>query len=525
MTRDRGSPFAGVLISLDWAFLLPLRVDMNRTMRAGVADKMTELSPGSGEEVPPLSLDLAIPLVLDLDGTLFATDTLHESLILFLRKHPSDAWRIPGWVMSGRAVAKERLAVAVAKENLAHFPTNVELVAFAEREAARGRRVVLATAADRVIAEKAGARFQFIAEVIASNGGENLKGEAKARELMSRFPDGFVYAGDSPSDLHIWSKASGAIVVGGRSALEQKVRASTPLLATFPGTSVSASAIRRSLRLHQWAKNALVFVPLILGGKALDPTAWLHAAMGFAAIGLLASAAYVLNDLWDLADDRQHWSKKQRPLASGDLSIAFGFGLIVVASLGAFALGLVAGRGGAAVLALYLALSLAYSFRLKREPIIDVFALATLFTMRLALGVVVADVALSPWLIVFSMFIFLSLSLAKRQTEIARMVEHGRERALGRGYCASDAPLVLAIGISTMMATVLIMVIYLIDDAFPTGFYRHPDMLWGFPVIIFLFLARIWLLCHRGELHDDPVAFALKDRISLLLGAAMVALF
>ena len=162
---------------------------------------------------------------------------------------------------------------------------------------------------------------------------------------------------------------------------------------------------------------------------------------------------------------------------------------------------------------------------MKREPIVDVFVLATLFTMRLALGVVVAGVALSPWLIVFSMFIFLSLSLAKRQTEIARMVEHGRERALGRGYCASDAPLVLAIGISTMMATVLIMVIYLIDDAFPTGFYRHPDMLWGFPVIIFLFLARIWLLCHRGKLHDDPVAFALKDRISLLHGAAMITLF
>ena len=494
-------------------------------MHAGVADQIAELSSAAEREVPPLSLDLAIPLVLDLDGTLFATDTLHESLILFLRKHPSDAWRIPGWVMSGRAAAKERLAVAVAKENIAHFPTNVGLVAFAEREAARGRRVVLATAADRVIADKAGGRFRFISEIIASNGSENVKGEAKARILMSRFPDGFVYAGDSPADLHIWSKASGAIVVGARSSLERKVRASTTLLATFPGSSAGASAIRRSLRLHQWAKNALVFVPLVLGGKAFDPTAWLHAAIAFVAIGLLASATYVLNDLWDLADDRQHWSKKQRPLASGDLSIAFGFGLIAVASLGAFALGLAIGTGAAAVLAIYLALSLAYSFRLKREPIIDVFVLATLFTMRLALGMVVVGAGLSPWLIVFSMFIFLSLSLAKRQTEIVRMVEHGRERTLGRGYRASDAPLVLAIGISTMMATVLIMVIYLIDDAFPTGFYRHPDMLWGFPVIIFLFLARIWLLCHRGELHDDPVAFALKDGISLLHGAAMVALF
>jgi 4-hydroxybenzoate polyprenyltransferase len=493
-------------------------------MHSGVADQ-AKLSPVDGREVPPLSLNPAIPLVLDLDGTLFSTDTLHESLILFLRKHPSDAWRIPGWVLSGRAIAKERLAVAVAKENLALFPTNVELVAFAEREAARGRRVVLATKADRVIAEKVAARFQFIAEIIASNGSENLKGEAKARKLMSRFPDGFVYAGDSLADLRVWIKASGAIVVRGRPALERKVRASTPLLATFPRTSVRVPAIRRSLRLHQWVKNALVFIPLILGGEVLDPTAWLHAAIGFVAIGLLASATYIVNDLWDLADDRQHWSKKRRPLASGELSIAFGFGLVGVASVGAFALGTAVGAGAAAVLALYLALSLAYSFRLKREPIIDVLVLATLLTMRLALGVVVVGAALSPWLTVFSMFIFLSLSLAKRHTEIARMAEHGRERTLGRGYRASDAPLVLAIGISTMMATVLVLVIYVIDDAFPTGFYRHPDMLWGFPVIIFLFLARIWLLCHRGELHDDPVAFALKDRTSLLHGAAVVALF
>ena len=342
---------------------------------------------------------------------------------------------------------------------------------------------------------------------------------------MSRFPDGFVYAGDSSADLHIWSKSSGAIVVGGGSALVRKVGVSMPILASFPGTLASATAVRRSLRLHQWAKNSLVFVPLVLGGKVFNLTAWLQTALAFVAIGLLASATYVLNDLWDLSEDRQHWSKKRRPLASGDLSISLGFRLAVVACIGAFALGSAVGMGVVAVLAIYLALSLSYSFRLKREPIIDVFVLATLFTTRLALGVVATGAPLSPWLTVFSMFIFLSLSLAKRQTEIARMIEHGQQRTLGRGYRASDAPFVLAVGISTMMATVLIMVIYLIDDAFPTGFYRHPDMLWGFPVIIFLFLARIWLMCHRGELHDDPVAFALKDRISLILGSAMVALF
>ena len=172
-----------------------------------------------------------------------------------------------------------------------------------------------------------------------------------------------------------------------------------------------------------------------------------------------------------------------------------------------------------------MSINLAYSFWLKREPLVDIFVLASLFTIRLALGLVVTDVVFSPWLFVFSMFIFLSLSAAKRQTEITRMVAHGLSQTPGRGYRAEDGPLVLSLGVGAMLATVLVMVIYLVADAFPEGFYRHPFFLWGFPIIIFLWLSRIWLLCHRGELNDDPVAFALKDRLSLAYGAAMVAMF
>jgi 4-hydroxybenzoate polyprenyltransferase len=190
-----------------------------------------------------------------------------------------------------------------------------------------------------------------------------------------------------------------------------------------------------------------------------------------------------------------------------------------------FLLAALVSPGCVGMLALYLCISLAYSFRLKREPIIDVFLLATLFSMRLALGVVVAGAVFSPWLFVFSMFMFLSLSTAKRQTEITRMVMHGLDETPGRGYRASDAPLILSLGVGSMMATVLIMVIYLVEDAFPTGFYKHPHFLWSFPLIIFLWLARIWLLCHRGELHDDPVAFALKDKLSLCYGLLMAAMF
>lgn len=494
-------------------------------MQANAIDHTAEATPIPVGGAAELAFDLSVPLVIDLDHTLLSTDTLHEALVRFLRRKGAHAWRIPGWLVAGKATVKRQLSAALTEEDVAHFPVVPDLVEFAEREAARGRPVILATAADRAVAEKVAARFPFITDVFASDGQANLKGPAKAEKLTEHFPNGFIYAGDAPADLHIWSRALGAIVVGGSPRLENRVRGTTDILTSFRRDGSRLREAVRSLRLHQWAKNALVFVPVILGGKFFDPAAWGAALLGFIAIGLLASATYVLNDLWDIQEDRQHWSKKNRPLASGRLSIASGIGLVAIAGLLALALAIILGPGALETLTLYLLVSLSYSFRFKREPIIDVLFLATLFSIRLALGMVVTGAIFSPWLIIFSMFVFLSLSLAKRQTEIIRMIEHGRERTLGRGYRAGDAPLVLALGVGTMMATVLIMVLYLIEDAFPTGLYTRPDFLWGFPVVIFLFLARIWLLCHRGELDDDPVAFAIRDRMSIAYGGIMVALF
>lgn len=479
-----------------------------------------------GAEGPEgLDLDLALPLVLDLDGTLVAVDTLHEAFFLFLKRNWRAAWRTPLWTLEGRAVVKERLATEVTEADVEAFPVNADLLAFSRREAERGREIVLATAADRSMAEKVAKRFPFIARIVSSDGRKNLRGAAKAEALAELYPQGFVYAGDSFPDMHVWRRAKGAIVASSSTRLLERAQEATEVLATFPRRALGFNGLRRALRLHQWAKNALVFVPLALAGKLLDPQAWVAATQAFLAISLLASATYLLNDLWDLPEDRQHWTKRHRPLASGELSIGLGVALIALFGSSAFALALAAGTDCAGMLALYLALSLAYSFRLKREPIIDVFMLAALFTMRLALGILVSNAVFSPWLMVFSMFIFLSLSLAKRQTEITRLVKHGKESAPGRGYKASDAPFVLATGVASMMATVFIMAIYLIEDAFPKGFYKHPHFLWGFAVVIFLWLGRIWLLCHRGELHDDPVAFALKDKVSLFYAALMGAIF
>ena len=276
------------------------------------------------------------------------------------------------------------------------------------------------------------------------------------------------------------------------------------------------------MRLHQWAKNVLIFVPLILGGKSGSSAAWWMALIGFLAMGFAASAAYIANDIRDIPHDREHRSKRARPLASGQLSVTGGITLAVVCAAIGFALAAYAGPNAAIILALYIVMSLSYSFYCKLIPILDAFVLASLFTLRLVMGIALTDVRLSVWLLIFSMFTFLSLSLAKRHTEVLSVTDGGSVAIAGRGYVRSDAPLILAIGVSAAMASVMVMILYLIQDAYPRDFYAHPGCLWALPALLFLFLGRIWLLSERRELHDDPVAFAVKDRVSLLLGALTV---
>ncbi len=304
-----------------------------------------------------------------------------------------------------------------------------------------------------------------------------------------------------------------------------------PRAQNFPGMGIqrlrlpAPSILHRSLRLHQWAKNALLFVPLVLGGKTSDAGAWLTAMAGFVAIGLVASATYVINDFCDLSSDRNHWSKRYRPLASGELSIREALFLATCGLVAGFGIAASIGYGAALMLALYVTVTLSYSFAFKRVPILDVFILAALFTMRLGFGIVLGEVRISPWLLVFSMFVFVSLSTAKRHTELLRLVECGLKSISGRSYRVEDAPLTLGLGLASMLGAILIMILYLIEDAFPREYYSEPAFLWAVPAILFLFLGRIWLISQRGELRDDPVAFALQDKISLLLGTLMVVSF
>jgi len=458
------------------------------------------------------------PLVLDLDGTLIATDLLAETLLLFVKQHPFRALHVLWWLVKGRAYLKRKLAQAV-KVDIEVLPAREDVADYARAEAAKGRAVYIATAADGDLAQGLMSRFDFISSVIGSDGVVNLKGRNKADALRQRFPDGFAYAGDAHADLPVWAAADEAVFAGRSDGLRKRLERIQPPVVAFPQARASLRDWAKALRLHQWAKNSLIFVPIMLGGQAGNPAAWIACLLGFLGMGVLASATYVLNDLLDLNEDRRHWTKRDRAFACGKIPIVSGLAVVPVGLIGGLALGFAgAGLAGVGMLCIYLAVTLSYSFGLKRAPILDVVILASLFTLRLAIGVVCAQVAWSAWLLVFSMFIFSSLSFAKRVTEIARLKARGGDRLSGRGYLAADEPVVLALGVSLASAAVFVMVMYLIEEAFLAGFYGAPQFMWTFPVVLALWLGRIWLLCGRGALDDDPVVFAVRDKISLALG-------
>jgi len=281
----------------------------------------------------------------------------------------------------------------------------------------------------------------------------------------------------------------------------------------------------KGLRLHHWIKNLLVFLPAALGGRFTDFYALATTSIAFLAIGMVASGTYLFNDIWDAEDDRAHWSKRHRPLASGRLSVPVAT-LAALLLIGAgLTIGTIASINVGKFLCVYLLLTLTYSFGLKRIPLLDGLVLATLYTMRLAIGIVAANVPPSPWLLIFSMFIFASLSLAKRDAEITVAIKEGQQMINGRGYQIADAPLVLAIGVAAGLGAILVAVLYIVEDAFTQSFYGNKVALWGLPPLLFLLFARFWLKSQRGEMHDDPVDFFLKDRTSLVLSGLILAFF
>jgi len=466
-------------------------------------------------------------LVVNVNGTLIRTDSLIEALLVTLLRKPSTLGTIFPALLRGRPTLKRRLAELDVYDP-GTLPLREDVLAFLRAQHQQGRELHLATAADQSVADCLAKRAGVFNSVEGSRDGMNLKGARKLEHLRERFPGGFSYAVNNLGDRGIWRNASSIVLVGASPITRRAVvRLGRPIEEDLPAARATLRQWLRAIRVHQWSKNLLLFIPLLLAHRYGDRAAWLQALLGFLSLGLVASATYLINDLSDLDADRAHDTKRHRPVARADI----GPGTALAAALALLAAGLLLGLSlapaFAGLLVLYAAISLSYSLQLKRLPLIDVFVLGGLYTLRIFMGTVLLALPPSPWLLVFSLFFFLSLSMAKRHVEIVKAAQKGAADELlkGRGYRPSDAPLSLTFGMCTSTAAILILFLYIVNDAYPVRAYAHPQWLWAIGILVFIWTSRIWLLSHRGELNDDPVAFALKDPASLLLGAVVLVVF
>jgi 4-hydroxybenzoate polyprenyltransferase len=421
--------------------------------------------------------------------------------------------RIAAWLLRGRERAERRLVAAGMAPALSLSPRIAGLLA---RAAAEGRPVYIASRRCSPLLQAVASLHPGLAGLVVAPRG--LAGRKGVAQMLERFPAGYDAVLRRGGAVRIvWNAPAGG--VSRRLTADAEDAASELDL-----SRVSLVAeLARSLRLHQCVKNVVVLVPLVLSGRFMIVNEIIDTLVAFIALSCVAAGTYVLNDIWDVADDRAHWSKKERPVASGRLSAATALAFALVLIPAGLALAALVSWRTCAVLLGYLGLTLAYSLYLKTVPFLDGLTLAALFTIRLGIGVVATEAPPSPWLFVFSMFLFGSLSYAKRYTEISRAILNKTYALNGRGYRAVDAPMVLTVGLAAGVGAVLIMVLYIVEEAFLKSFYGATQWLWGFPPLVFLFIVRIWLVTVRGEMTDDPVAFAVKDRASIgLLGLLLI---
>jgi 4-hydroxybenzoate polyprenyltransferase/phosphoserine phosphatase len=467
------------------------------------------------------SESVRLPLVVDLDGTLTPTDTLSESLIALVKRSPASLVQIPFRLLNGRADFKEWVAsrAGVSPERL---PYREALVAYLRDEKRKGRRIVLATAAHRSIAERVSAHFGLFDEVLATQAGRNLKGEAKLEAIRAKLGSDFVYAGDSAADRAIWKAARAAVLVGVAPGVADAVRKDVPVEREFAPEQGGLAAWMRAFRVHQWLKNLLLFVPLLTAFSFLDVWKLTTTAIAFFAFSFAASASYVFNDLWDLDNDRSHPRKRLRPFASGSLPIAKGLIAAVISLAVALALASAVSRSFLWMLLLYLALTSAYSWLLKERALIDVLTLSLLYTLRILAGSVAIGIPSSSWQLAFSAFIFLSLALVKRCAELVSLEQSGQGSAPGRDYRVTDLAVLYPLGVGAALSAVVVFGLFISTEE-TRARYVTPELLWLVALGLVYWLARLWIKTSRGRMDDDPLVYAVTDSGSLMAVTFMVA--
>jgi 4-hydroxybenzoate polyprenyltransferase/phosphoserine phosphatase len=467
------------------------------------------------------------PLAVDLDGTLVNTDTLTESVLMLVKNRPLVIFILPFWLLKGKAYMKRRLSNLVSPDP-ALLPYNPELVSWLRDQHDSGRELVLCTAADQKIADGVASHLGLFSLTLASDGLRNMKGANKRETLEELFSNrGFSYAGDTGTDLAIWQAASTSVIVSNSLGLKTSAQKLCPTEKEFSKPKIGLSDIAKLLRVHQWSKNLLLLVPAVAAHQIAQIDLILTLALAFFSFSLCSSAVYIANDLIDLENDRRHPRKCARPFASGLVPVASGLVLFPLLLTVSAAIALQVGSGFAWALLSYFLLTCAYSAFIKEMVLLDCLALAGTYTLRVIAGAAAISMGVSFWILSFSLFLFLSLAYLKRFAELQEVADQNQTTSLhGRSYYHGDSQFVQILGITAGFISVLVLALY-IDSTASAQLYRKPEIVWGAVVVMLYWVSWVWLKAHRGEMHDDPVVFAITDRVSLwcgLLFAVIIAL-
>lgn len=464
-----------------------------------------------------------IPLYVDLDGTLTYSDLLLESLFALLRLNPLMVFVLPWWLVKGKAYLKAQIALRVDVD-VTRLPYHLPFLEFLKAEHARGRRLILATASTQRYAEQVARHLGVFTDVLASDTTRNLAGDAKRDAILTHNnAQPFDYAGNERKDVAIWRRARAALVVNASDSVVGAATRATQVQQVFDRPAGGKRIYLHALRPHQWLKNLLLFVPLITAHEWANSAAIGHLLLAFLAFGLAAASVYVLNDLLDASADRLHPRKRTRPFASGALPLLHGLLLVPVLALAGLLAAAWVSREFTGTLLVYLLLATSYSLYFKRYALIDVLLLAGFYTLRVIAGAVAIDVPLSFWLLAFSVFLFFSIALLKRCTELRNLRDGTRASSIGRDYHVSDLSDLRAMGLASGYIAVLVFALF-INSPEVAERYNYPQLLWLSCPALLYWISRVWIKQGRGEMHDDPLMFALRDPASwaVLIGLLAV---
>lgn len=464
------------------------------------------------------------PLCVDLDGTLVRTNTLFEGVLSAIKKRPWIIIEMLHASLKGKAVVKHIIGIH-AMLNPATLPYNKEFLTWLTQQHANKRTLILATASDKHIADAVAKELGIFTEVIANTPTAPVSAHGKDIILCNQFgAKGFSYAGNSRADLAVWKCASSAIIVDASNDVSHKAHAIVPVEAEFSSRiTITPRTILKTIRSHQWVKNLLLATAPIAAHRITDPAVFTQTVIGFISFSCIASSIYIFNDLFDLPSDRAHATKRFRPIAAGKISLFQATLLgISMALSGIIIAYLFLPTAFIAILALYIVITSAYSLRLKKIPYTDIAVLAGLYILRIIAGSTATGIPTSKWLFLFAAWLFISLGIAKRVTELARLKE-SEERAIGRGYTKRDKELLIALGLTSALFACIVLGFYAVSPVV-SNLYSHPNnLIWMAPVFG-LWIARLWKRAITGSLPEDPVLFAIKDYGSYVAIAALAGI-